>query len=223
MKKSALKSFGLVILSLVFFSQLTAQIKEGTITYTMTIDGLPPDQAAMMEGMEMKTIFKNGKSRSEMNSAFMNSITVTDEKGDFLVLMDGMGQKSYMKGNANDAKKKKKSEEKDPKITYTEEKKTIAGYECKKAIVEDESSKGEKTKSTLWYTEKIAPIKSGGGRNMQFKGLNGVPLEFEMPQGPMNIKISATKISDSPVADDLFKVSTEGYTEMDPSSIPGQQ
>jgi hypothetical protein len=31
MKKSALKSFGLVLLSLVFFSQLTAQIKEGTI------------------------------------------------------------------------------------------------------------------------------------------------------------------------------------------------
>jgi GLPGLI family protein len=199
-----------------------AQIKEGSITYSMTIEGLPPEQAAMMEGMEMKTIFKNNKSRSEVNSAFMNSVTVTDGKGGFVTLMDGMGQKSYIKGNTEDAKKKSKSSEKEPKITYTDDKKTIAGYDCKKAIIEAETENKEVSKVNVWYTDKIAPVEGGmGGRGGQFKGLKGVPLEFDMPQGPMNIKVSATKISTESVSDDLFNVSTEGYTEMDPDAMRG--
>jgi GLPGLI family protein len=220
MKKSIIKTF-LALVGLMGSSNLLeAQIKEGSITYTMTIEGLPPEQAAMMEGMEMKTIFKNGKSRSEMNSAFMNTVTVSQENGEYTVLMDGMGQKSYVKGNANDESKKKKTEEKDPVIKYEKEIKTVAGYEAKKAIVESENSKGEKNTTTVWYTDKITPVKSSG-RGAQFKGLNGVPLEFEMLQGPMTIKVSATKISETPVSDDIFKVSTDGYTEADPEMMRG--
>jgi hypothetical protein len=37
---------------------LNAQIKEGTITYDMKIEGLPPEQAAMMGDMEVKCTFK---------------------------------------------------------------------------------------------------------------------------------------------------------------------
>lgn len=223
MKKQILTT--LVLFTVVFTSlqELKAQIKEGAITYTMSIDGLPPEQAAMMEGMEMKMTFKNGKSRSEMNSAFMNSVTVTDEKGEFVVLMDGMGQKNYYKGNSKEKEaKKKKKESNEPKITYTEEKKQVAGYECKKAIVETKEKEGETSSSVVWYTEKIAPIENSS-RSMQFKGLKGVPLEFEMSQGPMKFKIVATKISDSPVPDTQFSVSTEGYTEVDPETMRGGQ
>ncbi|MFN6038046.1 MAG: hypothetical protein ACK452_06230 [Bacteroidota bacterium] len=202
-----------------------AQINEGAITYTMTIDGLPPEQAAMMEGMQSKTIFKNGKSRSEMSSAFMNSVTVSDEKGNYTVLMDGMGQKSYVKGSAEDKKKskneKKSTSEPEQKITYTEETKSIAGFDCKKAIVETENAKGESSKGFVWYTDKIKPIETGGRRGTQFKGLRGVPMEFEMKQGPMKIKVSAVKFSGDKVSDSVFEVSTDGYTEMDPNSMPG--
>lgn len=204
------------------FTTAKAQIKEGSITYSMTIEGLPPEQAAMMEGMEMKTIFKNGKSRSEVNSAFMNTITVTDGKGGFITLMDGMGQKSYVKGNANDEKGKSKEKEKDPKITYSDEKKSIAGYDCKKAVVETEGEGKETIKMSVWYTDKIAPVEGGmGSRGSQFKGLKGVPLEFEMPQGPMSIKVVATKVSTDAVSDSKFEVSTEGYTEQNLDEMRG--
>ena len=206
--------FGLITLS----NSVNAQIKEGAITYTMTIDGLPPEQAAMMEGMEMKTIFKNGKIRSEWNSAFGSSVTVTDGKGGYTTLMDQMGQKIFMKGKVDDAKKKE-DKLKDPKINYVSETKSIAGYECKKAIIETETGKGESVKSTVWFTDKFAPIESGGGRGMQFPGLKGVPLEFEMPQGPMTIKVTASNVSTTSVSDSKFEVSTEGYTEMSPEDM----
>ncbi len=195
----------------------TAQIKEGSITYSMTIEGLPPEQAAMMQGMELKTYFKNGKACQEMTSAFVNTTTVTDGKGGAITLMDQMGQKIYFKVKPEDVKKKEKGEE--PKITYVDEKKTIAGYECKKAIVESKDEKGNVNTATVWYTDKIAPVETGGSRGGQFKGLKGVPLEFEMPQGGMVIKFSATNFSSASVPDSKFEVSTEGYTEMNPEDM----
>jgi GLPGLI family protein len=100
----------------------------------------------------------------------------------------------------------------DPKITYTEEKKTIAGYECKKAVVEMKDQKGEAQKANVWYTDKL-PY-NGGGRMNQFKGLKGAPLEFESNQGPMKMRMTATKVTTTPVADSQFTLSTDGYTEM---------
>jgi GLPGLI family protein len=219
--KKAILSLSLAAMAVcAAFTTATAQIKEGSITYSMTIDGLPPEQAAMMQGMEMKTYFKNGKSRSEMNSAFVNTITVTDGKGGAITLMDQMGQKIYFKSKPEEGKKKDKKE--DPKITYSDEKKTVAGYECKKAVVEAKDDKGNVSTVTVWYTDKIAPVETGG-RGQQFKGLKGVPLEFEMPNQGMVIKFAATNVSSAAVPDSKFEVSTEGYTEMDPNQMGGGQ
>ncbi len=48
----------------------------------------------------------------------------------------------------------------------------------------------------------------------QFKGLKGAPLEFDSNQGGMKMKMTATKVSTSPLADSQFILSTDGYTEM---------
>jgi len=193
-----------------------AQIKEGSVTYTVSVDGLPPEQASMMKGMELSMSFKDKKSRAEFTMAMGTTTTVSDDDGS-LTLMDMMGQKSYIKMTKADIEKEtKKSAE--PKITYTEEKKTIAGYECKKAIVEVKDQKGETQKLNAWFTEKL-PNNSAGRMGGQFKGLKGAPLEFETTQGPMKMKMTATKVSLSPVADSQFKVSTEGYTEVKPEDM----
>src|ERR1700741_4080387 len=92
--------------ALVFASFLAnAQLKEGSVTYSITIEGLPEEQAAMMKGMENKVYFKNGKSRSETSMAFGTTTMVTDEKGNGITLMEMMGQKQFMKTSAEDMKK----------------------------------------------------------------------------------------------------------------------
>jgi GLPGLI family protein len=194
-----------------------AQVKEGMITYGMTIEGLPAEQAAMMGDMEMKLAFKDKKAYSETSSMMFSSKTVADENG-MTMLMEQMGNKSYMKMSKADMDKQKDatSKGKEPKIEYLSDTKTIAGYECKKAVITMEGKEGE-TKSDVWYTEKIPYVSAGGSRKGgtdAMGGLKGLPMEYSMMQGPMKIKMSAKQVSLAKVPDSMFALSTEGYTEI---------
>jgi len=215
-----MKKIFLTVVAIAGIFAASAQINEGTVTYSVTMDGLPPEQASMMKGMELTMMFKNAKSRAEFSSAMMTTTSVNDDNGS-LTLMDGMGQKSFIKMSKADLEKecKKNSE---PKITYVDEKKTIAGYECKKALVETKDQKGETQKVTVWYTEKL-PNNSSGKMMGQLKGLKGAPLEFEAAQGPYKMKFSATKVSISLVADSNFTLSTDGYTEIKADDLKKMQ
>lgn len=188
-----------------------AQVKEGSITYSVIFEGLPPEAAGMMKGSELKVYFKDKKSRSEFTSAFSSNTTISDDNST-TTLVDAMGQKYFYKMSKADMEKENKKTP-DPKITYTEEKKTIAGYECKKALIENKSEKGEVQKVDVWYTEKIQSSSSAGKSSGQFKGLKGAPLEFSMNQGQFKMQMSATNVSTSPMADSKFIANTEGYTE----------
>jgi GLPGLI family protein len=203
----------LITAAALLLSAFTFAQKEGSITYLMTMEGLPPEQAAMMGDMETKIVYKDNKTYSEMNSMMMSYKTVTDDKGS-LVLMDQMGNKFFMRTTKAEMDKMAEGN-KEPKIEYTEEKKTIAGYECKKAIVTNTGKEGE-VKTDVWYTEKVPYVSGGGGRKgggEMFKGLKGMPMEFAVKNGPYNIKMTAKEVSFDKVSDSVFTLSTEGYTE----------
>ena len=170
-----MKKIFLAVFTVASLLNAQAQVKEGSVTYSVAVEGIPPEQASMMKGMEFTLSFKEKKSRAEFSSAMMNTITVSDDDGS-LTLMDGMGQKSFIKMSKADLEKESKKNP-DPKITYVEESKTIAGYECKKALIEVKDQKGETQKLIAWYCEKI-PYNSSG-RMGQMKGLKGAPLEFD--------------------------------------------
>ncbi|MEO8867407.1 MAG: DUF4412 domain-containing protein [Bacteroidia bacterium] len=214
------KKIFLTVVAIAGMFAAQAQINEGSVTYGVTMEGLPPEQASMMKGMELTMMFKAKKSRAEFSSAMMTSTTVNDDNGS-LTLMDGMGQKSFIKMSKADLEKDAKKAA-EPKITYIDEKKTIAGYECKKALIEVKDQKGEVQKVTVWYTEKL-PNNSSGKMMGQLKGLKGAPLEFETAQGPYKMKFSASKVSLSPVADSEFTLSTDGYTEMKADDLKKMQ
>ena len=136
---------------------LNAQIKEGSITYAMTIEGLPPEQAAMIGDMENKVTFKNGKSLQEMSSMMFTNQTLTDDKG-MVMLMEQMGNKIAVKQTKEEMEKeeaKQKDKPADPKMEYTTETKTIAGYECKKVIVTMVGKDKKEEKMDIWYSDKF--------------------------------------------------------------------
>ncbi len=205
-----MKKFILSVIAVAGMLTAQAQVKEGSITYSVNFEGLPPEAAGMMKGSELKVFFKEKKSRTEFTSAFSSNTTISDENTT-TTLVDAMGQKYFYKMNkAEMEKENKKSPE--PKITYTEEKKTIATYECKKAIIESKDEKGETHKIDVWYTDKIQSSSTGKSSG-QFKNLKGAPLEFSMNQGQFKMQMSATNVSTSPMADSKFIANTEGYTE----------
>jgi hypothetical protein len=207
---------------------LNAQIKEGIITYAMTMEGLPPEQAAMIGDMELKSTFKNTMVLTEMSSMMFTNQTLVDDKG-MVMLMEQMGNKIAVKQTKEEMEKeeaKQKEKPADPKIEYTTETKTIAGYECKKAIVTTISGKDKKEeKMEIWYSDKFENLnKEGKGRGQSFmKGLKGVPFEYSGAQGPMKFKMVAKEVSIEPVADSKFELSTEGYKMMTMDELKAMQ
>jgi len=200
--------------------------KEGSVTYVTTMERLAPEQAAIMGDMETIVSFKNGKSLTEINSMMYTGKILNDENG-MLALAEAMGNKTYVKMTKEEMEKKaaeRKEKEKtaDPKIEYTDETKSIAGYDCKKAIVTMTTQKDGETKTDVWYTDKI-PYISAGGRGKggeMFPGLKGMPLEYSFSQGAMKMKMVAKSVSFDKLPDSKFVLSTEGYTES--KGFPGQ-
>jgi GLPGLI family protein len=199
-----------------------AQIKEASITYDMKIEGLPAEQAAMMGDMQMKKCFKDKKVYIESSSMMFNTKTVTDENG-ALLLIDQMGNKQFIRMTKADLDKKAaENKGKEAKIEYVNETKTIATYECKKAVITSVSPKDGEVKMDVWYTEKLPYVsdskKMGGSDPMA--NIKGMPLEYITVQGPAKIKFTAKEISFDKIPDSKFVLSTEGYTEV--KNLPGQ-
>ena len=202
---------------------LNAQIKEGTITYAMTIEGLPPEQAAMIGDMETIMSFKAGKSLSETSSMMGSSSFLFDEKG-MLMLQDQMGNKIAVKQTKEEMEKEEakiKDKPADPKMEYTNETKTIAGYECKKVIVTMVGKDKKEEKMEIWYSDKFENNnKEGKGEGQGFKkGLKGMPFEYGMSLGSMKIKFLAKSVSTNPVLDSKFELSADGYKMMTTDEI----
>ena len=197
---------------------LTAQNNEGFILYDMKIEGLPPEQAAIVGDMENKVTFKNCKVLTEMTSMMFTNQTVIDENG-MVMLMEQMGNKMAIKQTKDEMEKeaaKQKDKLADPKIEYINETKSIAGYECKKAIISIVGKDKKEEKMEVWYSEKFAnPNKEGKGKGQGFmKGLKGMPFEYAGGQGGMKFKMVAKEVSVDPVSDGKFNLSTDGYKLM---------
>jgi GLPGLI family protein len=184
----------------------------------------------MLGDMETKVVFKNGKALTEMSSMMFTNQTLVDDKG-MVMLMEQMGNKIAVKQTKEEMDKeaaKTKEKPADPKIEYTNETKTIAGYECKKAIVKAviKDKKEEKTETIeIWYSDKFEnPNKEGKGRGQSvMKGLNGMPFEYSGGQGPMKFKMVAKEVSTEPVSDDKFNLSTDGYKLMTMEELRAMQ
>jgi hypothetical protein len=222
--KKLFSTLAVVALSVV---SLNAQIKEGYIVYDMKLEGLPPEQAAMIGDMETKVTFKNGKSLTEMTSMMFTNQTLSDENG-VLMLMEQMGNKMAIKQTKEEIEKEEakiKDKPADPKIEYVNETKMIAGYECKKAIITSVGKDKKEEKIEMWYSDKFEnPNKEGKGRGQGImKGLKGVPFEYAGGQGGMKFKMVAKEVSIEPVADSKFVLSAEGYKMMTADELKAMQ
>jgi hypothetical protein len=206
---------------------LNAQIKEGYILYDMKVEGLSAEQVAMFGDMETKVTFKNGKALTEVSSMMFSQQMLVDEKG-MISLIESMGNKMAVKQTKEEmAKEEAKIKDKpaDPKIEYINETKTIAGYECKKAIVTMVGKDKKEEKMEIWYSDKFENNnKEGKGRGQSFmKGLNGMPFEYAGGQGGMKFKMVAKEVSTEPVADSKFELSTDGYKLMTTDELKAMQ
>jgi hypothetical protein len=207
--KNIILSAALVLMSLAGMSQ-----DNYTIKMNMKIEGLPAEYAAYGE-QETVTYIKGEKNKLEVTSMMGSQTTSFDGKM-FTVLIDQMGNKMGYTATKEEMDASNNKSEAKPKIEYTSEKKTIAGFECTKAILTSVDKDKKEDQVIVWVTDKIKSDAKKRGRGVVNLGdLKGYPLEMQMKKmeqgGEMKITIAATEISTESVPDATFVLSTEGY------------
>jgi GLPGLI family protein len=186
------------------------KVSELTLVYDASISTgeNQPKLADAFDGATTTVYIRGNMSRSEMSSALASFTTIHDARtGAAVVLQEISGQKLLIKMTAENWRDKNKRYE---GITFKplDETKTIAGYKCTKALatMKDGSS------FTVYYTKEIMP--ENNDYNVQFKNLDGLPLEYELIQGKLKIKYTVSKINMNPVPASKFDIPKSGYREL---------
>lgn len=208
--KNKLCQFLMFVLVCVSLSTAQAQTAatEGRVVYDMKISGkdIDPMTALMLSGANVDVAFKGHLTRAAMRMTMMNTTAVIDNKAQKgLMLMDMMGKKMAMNMTQDDFKDNT-SKSGDFKITKTASTKKIAGYLCTLAVVQD--STGEKF--DVWYTDKIKY--DGSATGFSYEGIDGLPLEIDVNQDGMKMRLTAKSVTLGPQDAKLFSMAIpSGY------------
>ena len=167
--------------------------------------------------LEYSLYIKKDMSRVEMESEKGKITMISDNLADIgYMLMDNSGKKIAMKMSRN-AMMKNNGVTAEPKVQITRESKTIAGYNCYKAIITSQTKDGEKIYD-VWFTN---DIKGNYSYDTKITELNGLMMEFEWINDGMTYQMVATSVEpDDNLSDDLFKVPNE-YQIMDMTNFQG--
>jgi hypothetical protein len=196
------------------FAQKKDATFEGTITYSVSVQGdLDPQVKAGMPS-EVVYTFKGPKVHTLMKTAYGNVSTITNsETKEQVVLYDMMGQKMALTSTKEETEQAIKDLP-SMKINITNETKKILNYNCKKIEVSD-------GKATLYvYVTDEINIPNPNW-NTQFKDINGVMLEYSQkasPDADALITFTAKEVKKSKVKDNIFDIPTD-YKKMSMSEF----
>lgn len=207
------KLFGAI--TLIVFNQFYCVAQSGkfvsdcTVFFDIAAEGSEanPAVAKTMEGATRILYIKGLKSRSDLITNSFKQTTLTDSKTDSTVILRELGNAKYISYLDGNSMKEKNKKYEGIEFTNTSEKKTILGFECKKAVAKLASG----TSYNIFYTTSIVP--SNKQYEYQFKSLPGFVLEYqeEAEDGKAKIKYSASKISLLPVPAAKFDIPKTGY------------
>jgi len=203
MQKNLLTFF---LFLLLFTTEAQNQVTVGDCTVTYLITGGDAGTNKNLQGAS-KTLYIKGKiSRVDLASNDFKQSIIYDVKSGTAVILKEVGSEKYKSVYTAEQWKNENKRFDGFKITTTNEKKTILGYECRKIIV---SLKDGNTYS-MYYTTSITP--SITENPYQFKDIPGFVLEYETSLGG-NAKITytATIINFNPVPASKFEIPSTGY------------
>lgn len=207
MKKSFVLS-GLLLLAAIAFSQ--KRITEGVIVYNLVVNtnDSTPKLADGLDGATNTVYIKGKLSRSEFVSIYGTQTTIIDNKTKNVTLLKEYGGKKYMitllPADWTETNKKYDS----VSFSFENDYKTIAGYNCRKAIGKLKS--GETF--IVYYTPDLLP----DNQEFQYsnKTLPGLALEYETNIGNKKAVFTAASVSFNPVPIAKFDLPRSGFRVM---------
>ena len=185
-------------------------IAEATVIYDMEIQtgNNTPQSGNALTGATTTIYFKGNNSRTDMASALGKEATIYNSKtNNAVILKEFSGQKLMITLTKDNwiAKNKMYS---NIKFELTNESKTIAGYNTKKAIARMADGKTFE----VYYTPELVPTNKE--YDLTFSNLPGLAIQYEIESGKMKFKYTLAKINYDPVQVSLFDFPTSGYRIM---------
>lgn len=200
------------IVTIISFTELSAQRKltEATISYDIVINtsNKTPQAADLLDGATSVIYLKGNSSRSEMVSSLGTQATIIDGKtADITVLKDYGEQKYMIKMTPQNWKQSNKKYD-GITFTYLNEYKTIAGYNCQKAI----GKLADNSTFTVYFTKELEPV----NKDFQYlnKNLPGLAMQYEASLGKMMVTYTVSSINFNPVLQSKFDLPKSGYRVM---------
>jgi len=204
----ALFIFGLILPRLAV-AQNARVVSECTIVYNLSLEdgSASPQMVQSLNGATKVVYIKGAKSRSDLISSNYSFTILNNNKTDTSVILREIGNAKYI--SYLDANKRLEKNKRFEGVTFTtsNEKKTILGYECLKAV----AKLSDGTLYNVFYTPLLIP--SNKEYEYQFRNLPGLALEYETgsEDGKTTYKFTATKINLMPVKAAMFDIPTSGY------------
>ena len=223
--KNIIQLIGIWVLMALLGTETFAQKGfEGNILYNISVKGEGADQmkAFMPSKMEIATL-ADGNSRMKMDGMMPQDLLVL--KGT-IYMMKATEKVAYKMPDAS----KDADKENEPKVTVTptNEKLTIAGYECNRYVMDvDVKGQGGGSQSVsmnVWTTDKIKV--SDEAKSSMMQGVNakvpGMVLKMKMNIGPVEMEITGTSVKAGKQDAANFAIPV-GYKikDYDPSSSGG--
>lgn len=207
-----------IVLLLGFGVQAQAQkkLRSGVITYKLVLESGDPS-VEMLEGTEVKWYFMGKKSRMDMTMLggmlALTTISDMDHPDEVKLLLDMMGQKLEVALPRDKAAQMQMLPLLEGEATLTKERKKVAGYKCRKAII----TLPDGSLMEYWLAKKISPKENVMTAQVpKLKG-RGMPLEFSVSQQGIDLQFRAIAVSGE-VDTSHFEV-PEGYRKVTPDEL----
>jgi len=186
------------------------RLTEATISYDIVINtsNKTPQAADLLDGATSVIYLKGNSSRSEMISSLGTQATIIDGKtGEVTILKDYGEQKYMIKMTSSNWKESNKKYE-GVSFTYTDEYKTIAGYNCQKAL----GKMADGSTFSVYFTRELVPV----NKDFQYvnKNLPGLAMQYEAFLGKMMVTYTVSSINFNPVPQAKFDLPKTGYRVM---------
>jgi GLPGLI family protein len=201
-----------VISLLVFSTGLQAQkrLTEATISYDIVINtsNKTPQAADLLDGATSVIYLKGNSSRSEMISSLGTQATIVDGRTGNVTILKDYGEQKYMIKMTPENWKESNKKYEGVTFTYQEEYKTIAGYNCQKAI----GKLTDGTTFTVYFTKELVPV----NKDFQYlnKNLPGLAMQYEATMGKMMVTYTVSSINFNPVLQAKMDIPKSGYRVM---------
>lgn len=200
----------LVLLVSALESGAQRRLTEATISYDIVINTASekPQAADLLDGATSVIYLKGNSSRSEMISSLGTQATIIDGKTGNVAVLKEYGEQRYMINMSPENWRQSNQKYEGVTFTYANEYKTIAGYNCQKAV----GRLADGTTFTVYYTKELVPV----NKDFQYlnKNLPGLAMQYEANIGKMVVTYTVSNVNFNLVPQAKLDLPKSGYRVM---------